>query len=62
MQYNNFNERQKRITIIKFFGELYCFQIIENGYLNFVVIYLLIILIIFRHFIFDAIQIVRIRP
>lgn len=31
MQYNNFNERQKRITIIKFFGELYCFQIIENG-------------------------------
>lgn len=32
MEYNNFNERQKRNTIIKFFGELYCFEIIDTGY------------------------------
>lgn len=30
LELNNFNERQKRTTIIKFFGELYCYQIIES--------------------------------
>lgn len=31
MRFNIFSERQKRITIIKFFGELYCYEIIDTG-------------------------------
>ena len=35
MEINNFNERQKRITIIKLFGELYCYEIIDTGLLKY---------------------------